>query len=127
MIYENIEVCFERYKDSCMTVICDNPKAYVACTWFSIVQNLSMLDELCAIYTQLFSEAGGEIREMLQLECFYEMTGLYLLMEKNPEKVKNMYSYKNQDHVMNLSMEWNERFEYDGNSSRLSGGIVFHI
>jgi hypothetical protein len=114
MIYEDLGAYFRKYEDSLMTLICDNPNAHIAGAWFAIVQQSSILDALCEIYTNLFSDSGKEIRDRLKLDKFYEMTGLYLLMEGNPGKIGNMYRYEGQDYVMNVSMEWDDRFEYEG-------------
>jgi hypothetical protein len=113
MVYEDINRYFNIYAGSSITLISE-PHTYTAGAWFSMVQDLEIVVNLCDIYNKLFSESGRETRERLGLETINDMTGLYLLMEKYPRKVTNVYNYEGQDYVMNLSMEWDNRFEYDG-------------
>jgi hypothetical protein len=114
MIYENVDKYFQKYKNYSLTLVCENPASYSAGAWFSIVQDLDIICNLCKTYQNLFSDSGKESRAKLNQEIINDTIGLYLLMEGNPKKVKNMYSFEDQDYVMHVSMEWDNRFEYDG-------------
>jgi hypothetical protein len=114
MIYENVDKYFKKYENYSLTLVCENPASYSAGAWFSIVQDLDIICDLCKTYQNLFSDSGKEIRAKLHQEVINDTIGLYLLLEENPNKVKNMYSFEDQDYVMHVSMEWDNRFEYDG-------------
>jgi hypothetical protein len=128
MIYDRIDHYFVRNADVKMTVVCANPDHYQAGAWISFINDSSILDKLCAIYSKLFSENGESIRSRLNLKFLNEMVGLFILMEENPTEVKNLYSYEELDYVISLSMQYDNRFEFEGEFSKiLWKGVIPYV
>jgi hypothetical protein len=113
MLYEDITPYYNLYKGSAITLIKD-PGAYVAGAWFTFVQDLIALEKICSVFIKLYSNEGEGIRERLNLEMYSEMNGLRLFMDENPVLVSDILDSESQGFVINASMEYDGRFEYDG-------------
>jgi hypothetical protein len=115
MIYEDIGVYIKEFKDFAITLNCINPISFEAGAGFAIVNDSQILDKLCKIYKDLFSDSGSTKRDRIKTNLFNEMIGLYFLMEDHPNEVKNIHEYKHQNFVINNSIQEDDRFEYEGN------------
>jgi hypothetical protein len=113
MLYEDIATYFKLYEGSAITLIKD-PDAYVAGAWFTFVQDPIALEKICSVFIRLYSDEGRGIRERLNLEMYSEMNGLRLFMDENPVLVSDILDSEKQEFVINASMEYDGRFEYDG-------------
>jgi hypothetical protein len=86
MIYEDITPYFKLNENASITVFHPDSKLIHAGTWFAIIQDDSIIDELCKINKILYSDSGRGTRAQLNCKFYWDMTGPFLLMKKNPEK-----------------------------------------
>lgn len=110
MLYEPIEPYFRHYSEARMTVSCPEtgPVAHAA---FAVVNDSTVIGELCGLYKEMFSQPLAQLRESMATDMFYEMVGLFLLMKKDRSGVLNTY-YEHANFAINHSMLEDPRFEY---------------
>ncbi len=117
MIYEPIGFYFEHYKDYQMTLSASSsPSAQAA---FAVVNNTSIVGDLCDIYNILFQNSSETLQARFETTCFTEMLGLGLLMQESSNCVKNTYVEDNGRFVVHHNMLDDSRFEKDGDCSRI--------
>jgi hypothetical protein len=112
MIYEPVEPYFQYYKSASITLTSPAPgdTAFSAAAGFAIVNDTTILDTLCGIYTRIFSQSLAALSHRWGINCFNEMFGLYLLLSENPERVRNIFPIEAQ-FVINPSVIDDERFQ----------------
>jgi hypothetical protein len=112
MIYEPVEPYFEHYKSASMTLTSPAPgdTDFSAAAGFAIVNETSIIDTLCDIYTRTFSQPCAALSHRWGITYFNEMFGLYLLLSENPERVRNILPIET-NFVINPSMIDDGRFE----------------
>ena len=110
LLYEPIQACFRHYSGARMTVSCPEtgPVAHAA---FAVVNDSTVIGELCTLYTEMFSQSVSQLRESTATTMFYEMVGLFLLMKKNRYGVLNTY-FEEANFAINHSILEDPRFEY---------------
>jgi hypothetical protein len=114
LVYENISFYFRYYSNTRMTLNShgNGPVAQAGC---SVINDASVLDELCSIYISMYMKEIDKLKkEYVGMDLFTEMVGLYALMRKNPEKIINTYNKSNEMFVFNNSMTHDERYVYKG-------------
>ena len=112
MIYEPVAPYFEYYKSASMTLTSPAPgdTAFSAAAGFAIVNDTSIIDTLCDIYTRTFSQPCAALSQQWGITLFNEMFGLYLLLSENPERVRNIFPTETH-FVINPSVIEDDRFE----------------
>lgn len=120
MIYEDVGFFFERYRHCKMTVSCPDERLKWAAAFFSIVNDLSIIEKLCGIFEHLFSPEGKALRESLGVDCFYEMVGIFLLMKEHSDSVINTYAEDSGEFAVIHSVVEEKKFSYRGGFLKLN-------
>jgi hypothetical protein len=117
LIYESIIPYFEYFSGYRMTLSAGSsrPSAQAA---FAIVNDPSIIADLCELYIDLFDSSPQELGDRFGLSCFTEMLGLGLLMRDPQKSVKNTYE-ENTGFVVNHNLLADQRFEKDGEFCRI--------
>lgn len=90
MIYEQISPYFDHYRNSRMTVS-GPPGIRLVHAAFSVVNDRTVLDDLCDCYGRMFAGDIARLRGEHGTNFFYEMVGLYSLSQNPEALVVNTY------------------------------------
>jgi len=117
MIYEPIEPYFEHYAAYQLT-LSQASSEYSAQAAFAIVNDSSIVAELCRIYDELFLVSPEILETRFGTRYFTEMLGLSLLMKEPHTQVKNTYVENDKFVVCHNLME-EGRFVKNGEYSQI--------
>ncbi len=117
MIYERITPYFEHYAAYQMT-LSQASAAYSAQAAFAVVNDASVISDLCRIYDELFRASPETLETRFGTRYFTEMLGLALLMKEPLARVKNTYGEDDKFVVCHNLIE-DDRFVKNGEYSRI--------
>ena len=116
MIYEPIAPYFDYYCDYRMTLSASSPTSAQAA--FALVNDSSVIGDLCDIFNDLFCSRPEKLQTRFGTDCFTEMLGLGLLMQKPTSRVKN--TYEDEDgFVVHHNLLDDRRFVKEGEGSQI--------
>ena len=116
MVYEAIEPYFDYYRNYRMTLSASSPTSAQAA--FTLVNDSSIIGDLCDIFNDLFCSSPEKLQTRFGTDCFTEMLGLGLLMQKQTSRVKNTYD-DDDGFVVHHNLLDDLRFVKEGEGSQI--------
>jgi|688.fasta_scaffold292701_2 hypothetical protein len=111
MVYDKVGPYFEHYIDSRMTVS-GPPHVGLVHAAFSVVNDHSVIDDICRTYSEMFACSALDLKSRTGISHFYEMVGLYALLNRPGSGLFNTYGVDD-SFAINHSIFEDPLFEFD--------------
>jgi hypothetical protein len=111
MVYDKLDPYFDHYKNTRMTVS-GPPHVGLVHAAFSVVNDSTVLDDICRIYWEMFTTSAWELKSRTGTNLFYEMVGLYTLSNRPGSGLFNTYGADDSFAISHSVLE-DPLFEFD--------------